>query len=180
MKTLKNFPSLVIALALAVVCTAAEPVEKKPAAAPLALLGFLTANEWTATLPDGPDGKKISIHARFSWAENHQAIRVSNQFIVNGKSTPYIDGLYIWHPEKGAILFWYADAAGNLSEGSVKMEDGKLVHEFQEIHGDGKAQSLVARVTPLPNGEGWDNEILARKDGVLKPVVQVRYLADKK
>ncbi len=179
MKTVKNFNFALIGFALALLCAAADPVEKKATDSPLEPLAFLTAREWTAQLPERPDGKKISIHARFSWAENRQAIRISNQFIVDGKPTPYIEGLYVWNPRKRAILFWYSDAEGNLSEGAVTVTEGKLVHDFQEIHRDGKIESFVARVTPLPNGEGWDNEILMRKSDGLTPVVKVRYLAAK-
>jgi hypothetical protein len=168
-------------MSLTVAGLAADPAPSAPPvpASPLALLGFLTTHEWTAKLPDGPDGTKLSIHARFAWSENHHAIRISNQFIVNGTPTPYIDGLYVWNPQKGAIVFWYAGADGNLSEGTVKMSDGKLVHEFQEMHGDGKVESFVARVTPLADAAGWDNEILARKEGGLTPVANVRYVPDK-
>ena len=170
--------SLVVAVAMS--CVVAEPLGKNAAStSPLAPLAFFTNHEWTAKLPDGPDGKTVSIHARFTWAENHQSIRISNQFIVNGKPMPYIDGLYVWNPQKKIIMFWYADAEGNLSEGTVTLSEGRLVHEFQEMHGDGKVESFVARVSPLANGGGWDNEILARKEGGLVPVVKVQYLADK-
>jgi hypothetical protein len=179
MKTLMKFFSPVAVLVFAAICVASDPKETAPAVSPLSPLAFFTANEWTAALPDRPDGKKISIRARFSWAENHQAIRISNQFIVNGKPTPYIDGLYVWNPQKRAILFWYADAEGNLSEGTVTVAEGKLVHQFEEIHRDGKTDLFVARVTPLPNGEGWDNEILKKEADDLTPVVKVRYLAKK-
>ncbi len=56
------------------------------------------------------------------------------------------------------------------------MEDGKLVHEFQEIQPDGKTADYVARVTPHGN-KGWDNEIFARKENGLTPLVKVRYEA---
>ena len=158
---------------------AAEDAGDKAKASSLAPLAFLTVHDWNAALPDAPDGMKRSIHARFTWSENHQAIRISNQFIVDGKPTPYIDGLYVWNPQQRAILFWYADAEGNLSEGKVNLSEGKLVHDFQEIHRDGKVESFVARVTPLANNEGWDNEILAKKGDNLMPVVKVRYLAEK-
>jgi hypothetical protein len=180
MKILTTLSSLSAAVALAAICMAADPKDDNGAASPLAPLAFFTANQWMATLPDTPDGKKISIRARFTWAENHQAIRISNQFIVNGKPTPYIDGLYVWNPQKHAILFWYADAEGNLSEGTVSVAEGKLVHRFDEIHRDGKTESFVARVTPMANGEGWDNEILKKEGDDLAPVVKVRYLAEKK
>src|SRR4051794_38194243 len=104
---------------------------------PLAPIAFLTAHEWEATLPDSPDGKKVKIHAQFTWAQNRQAIRISNQFIKDGKPTPYIDGLYAWDPQQHAIVFWYVGAEGALTKGIVKMKDGKLVHEFQETQPDG-------------------------------------------
>ena len=149
--------------------------EETPAS-PLAPVAFFPAHEWDAKLPDSRDGKKMSIHARFTWAENRQAIRISNQFVIDGKPTPYIDGLYYWNPEKHAIMFVYSDAKGSLYQGSVRVEGEKLVHEFQEIHPDGKIDTLVAQVTPHGDA-GWDNAIFASKDGALTPLVQVQYLA---
>ena len=56
------------------------------------------------------------------------------------------------------------------------MDDGKLVHEFQETQLDGKTAAFVARVTP--QGErAWENEILARKENTLTTIVKVRYEA---
>lgn len=142
-----------------------------PALSPIA---FLTTHEWEAKLPDSAGGKKRMIHAQFSWSQNGQAIRISNQFVTDGKPTPYIDGLYAWDPQRRVIAFWYVSADGSLTEGTVKAEGGKLVHEFHEIQADGKAADFVARVTPLGN-EGWENEILARREGQLTPIVKVRY-----
>jgi hypothetical protein len=152
-----------------------EESPAKAPASPLAPVAFFTAHEWDAKLPDSPDGKKMSIHARFTWAENRQAIRISNQFVIDGKPMPYIDGVYFWNPEKRAIMFVYSDAKGSLYQGTVRLEEGKLVHEFQEIHPDGKIDALLARVTPHGT-ESWDNAIFARKDGTLTPLVQVQYL----
>jgi hypothetical protein len=154
---------------------AAEESPAKAPAAPLAPLAFFTAHEWDAKLPDSPDGKKMSIHARFTWAQNKQAICISNQFVIDGKPLPYIDGLYFWNPEKRAIMFVYSNAEGGLFEGTVRIEGDKLVHEFQEIHPDGKIDQLLARVTPHGT-DSWDNAIFARKDGALTQLVQVQYL----
>jgi hypothetical protein len=146
------------------------------AIAPLSPVAFFTAHEWDAKLPDSPDGKKMKIHAVFTWAQNRQAIRISNQFVVDGKASPYIDGLYAWDPKQRAIVFWYVDAKGSLSTGTVKVEDGKLVHEFQETQLDGKTAAFVARVTPQGD-RAWENEILARKENTLTTIVKVRYEA---
>jgi dipeptidyl aminopeptidase/acylaminoacyl peptidase len=140
----------------------------------LDLIAFLTAHEWDAKLPDSPDGKKVKIHAQFTWAQNRQAIRISNQFIKDGKPTPYIDGLYAWDPQQQAIVFWYVGAEGALTKGTVKMQEGKLVHEFQETQPDGKTADFIARVTPQGD-QGWENEIFARKDKALIPIVKVHY-----
>ena len=142
-------------------------------------IAFLTAHEWDANLPDSPDGKKVKIHAQFIWAQNRQAIRISNQFVKDGKPVPYIDGLYAWDPQQHAIVFWYVDAKGALTKGTVKMEEGKLVHEFEETQPDGKTAGFIARVTPQGD-QGWENEIFARKDKGLTPIVKVHYqIADK-
>ena len=141
---------------------------------PLSPIAFLTAHEWDAKLPDSPDGKKMKIHAQFTWSQNRQAIRISNQFVTDGKARPYIDGLYAWDPQQHVIVFWYVDADGSLTKGTVKVEDGKLVHEFEEIVADGKSSEYVAKVTP--HGEqGWENEIFARSGSDLTSMVKVRY-----
>jgi len=131
-----------------------------PSAAALEPIAFLTAHEWDAKLPDSPEGKKKKIHAQFTWAQNRQAIRISNEFVTDGKASPYIDGLYAWDPQQGVIVFWYVSAEGSLTKGTVKMKDGKLVHEFQETQPDGKTAEFVARVTPHGN-EGWDQTVSA-------------------
>ena len=145
-----------------------------PSAAALEPIAFLTAHEWDAKLPDSPEGKKKKIHARFFWTQNRQAICISNELVTDGKASPYIDGLYAWDPQQRVIVFWYVSAEGSLTKGTVRMEDGKLVHEFQETQPDGKTAEYVARVTPHGD-QSWDNEILARKANDLTGLVKVRY-----
>ena len=167
--------ALIVCFGWIALARAADEAPAKDSASPLAPLAFLTAHEWDATLPDSPDGKKMSIHARFTWAENRQAIRISNQFVIDGKPVPYIDGIYAWNPEKKALVFVYVGADGGLSDGTVQLEDGKLVHEFREIHSNGKSAQFLARVTPHGT-DSWDNAIFARKGDKLTPLVQVQYL----
>jgi hypothetical protein len=169
---------LILLLSLGVAVNAESPaaVEQSSKLSPIA---FLTANDWLAKLPTGADGKTVAIHAHFAWAENRQAIRVSNQFVIDGKPAPYIDGIYFWNPQTQTIEFVWSGADGDLSRGSVTPTGGKLVHDFQVTHADGKSDSYVARVTPQPDGS-WTNEILVKKNGTLAPVVQVSYLPEKK
>jgi hypothetical protein len=166
----------------ALVATTLQLQSQSPAPtaqSPLAPIAFLTAHEWDAKLPDSPDGKKVKIHAQFTWAQNRQAIRISNQFVKDGKPMPYIDGLYAWDPQQHVIVFWYVGADGAFTKGTVKTEDGKLVHEFQETQPDGKTADFIARVTPQGD-QGWENEIFARKEKDLRPIVKVHYaIADK-
>jgi len=170
-KTLKTV-ALIGASGFAIVYAQAQT--PAPSAAALEPIAFFTAHEWDAKLPDSPEGKKKKIHARFTWTQNRQAIRISNELVTDGKASPYIDGLYAWDPQQRVIVFWYASAEGSLTKGTVRMKDGKLVHEFQETQPDGKTAEFVARVTPHGN-EGWDNEIFARKANDLTPLVKVRY-----
>jgi dipeptidyl aminopeptidase/acylaminoacyl peptidase len=175
MKPTRIHKLLLVIIAAAIAAPSGEgqtPAATSPA--PLRPIAFLTTHEWDAKLPDSPDGKKMKIHAQFTWAQNRQAIRISNQFVTDGKASPYIDGLYAWDPQQHAIVFWYVDAKGSLSKGTVKVEDGKLVHEFQETQPDGKTADFVARVTPHGD-QGWENEIFARKENGLTPLVKVRY-----
>jgi len=170
-KTLKMV-ALIGAGGLAIVYTHAQT--PAPSAAALEPIAFLTAHEWEAKLPDSPEGKKKKIHAQFTWTPSRQAIRISNELVTDGKASPYIDGLYAWDPRQRVIVFWYVDAKGSLTKGTVKMEGGKLAHDFQEIEPDGKTAEYVARVTPHGN-EAWDNEIFARKGNGLTPLIKVRY-----
>jgi len=159
-----------------VVILCAHAQTSTPSAVALEPIAFLTAHEWEAKLPDSPDGKKKRIHARFTWAQNRQAIRISNELVTDGKASPYIDGLYAWDPQQRVIVFWYVDAKGSLTNGTVKMEEGRLVHEFQEIESEGTTAEYIARVT-RHGTEAWDNEIFARKGSSLTPLVKVRYEA---
>jgi hypothetical protein len=168
---LANVLILMGAGAIAALHVSAQTSTPSSALGPMA---FLTTHEWDAKLADSPDGKKRKIHAQFSWAQNGQAILIRNQFVTDGKASPYVDGLYAWDPQQHVIVFWYVDAKGSLTKGTVKVEDGKLVHEFQEIQPDGKTADYVARVTPHGN-EGWENEIFARSGNGLTPLVKVRY-----
>jgi hypothetical protein len=87
--------------------------------------------------------------------------------------------MYAWNPERKTIVFMYVGAEGNFTEGTVQLQDGVLMHEFQEIQMNGKAAQYVARVTPHGT-ESWDNAIFARKGGdALTPMVQVLYLPAK-
>src|SRR2546423_2100587 len=92
---------LIVASAFAIVCIYAQtPAPSAPALEPIA---FLTTHEWDAKLPDSPEGKKKKIHARFTWAQNRQAIRISNELVTDGKASPYIDGIYAWDPKQSTI-----------------------------------------------------------------------------
>src|SRR4051794_6708451 len=164
--------ALISAGAIAIPCAHAQT--STTSVATLEPIAFLTAHEWDAQLPDSPEGNKKRIHATFTWTQNRQAIRISNELVTGGKASPYIDGLYAWDPQQRVIVFWYVDAKGSLTTGTMKKEDGKLVHEFREIERDGKTSEYVAKVTPHEN-ESWDNEIFARKEGNLTPMVKVRY-----
>ena len=167
--------ALIGAGAIAILCAHAQT--SAPSAVALEPIAFLTAHEWEAKLPDSPEEKKKKIiRARFTWTQNRQAIRISNELVTDGKASPYIDGLYAWDPRRRVIVFWYVDAQGCLTKGTVKMEQGKLVHEFQETEPDGRTADYVSRVTPHGN-EAWDNEIFARKGNGLTPMVKVRYEA---
>jgi hypothetical protein len=166
----RSLGQILVALGFAALGAASSHAETSP----LSPIAFLTTHEWEAKLPDSPDGRKMKIHAQFSWSQNRQAILIRNQFLVDGQAKPYIDGLYAWDPRQKTIVFWYVGAEGNLSKGTVKVEGGQLVHEFEEITVDGKSTAYVAKVTPH-DGTAWDNEILARSGTELKQLVKVRY-----
>jgi hypothetical protein len=172
MKRLLFFQAAFVAFGLTV-ARAQTPAATTPAS-PLTPLAFLTAHEWEAKLPDAADGKKIKIHAQFTWSESRQAIRFNSKFVTDGKARPYTEGFYAWDAQQRVIAFWYVDADGTLTKGTVKVEGEKLVHEFEQIKGDGKSATFVANVT-RQGEQSWENEISSRTGGELKLLVKVRY-----
>ena len=175
-----KFLSIYLVVSLSGVALANSQSPAPPITSPnLSAIAFLTKHEWEAKLPDTPDGKQTRIHAQFTWSQSGQAIRISNQFVTDGKARPYVEGLYAWDPQQRAIVFWYVDAEGTLTKGKIKIEDGKVVHEFDQFMTDGKSAAYVAKVTP--EGErAWENEIFERHGTELKPMVKVRYeIADR-
>jgi hypothetical protein len=178
MRPIEIFKLLLLATSPLFVQTVEAQTPTISPGADLAPIAFFTTHEWEAQLPDTPDGKKRKIHAVFTWTQNKQAIRISNQWVVDGKPNPYVDGLYAWDPQQKIIVFWYAGADGSLTKGTVKAEGVKLVHEFEQTERDGKTAKYVAKVTPT--GEtGWRNEIFARSSDGLTPMVDVQYQATK-
>lgn len=170
-----KFNVFVLIAASAVVVSAGQPSSSQPSPN-LAPIAFLTAHEWEAQLPDTPVGKKKKIHAQFTWAQNGQAIRITNQFITDGQPSPYVDGLYAWDPRQRTIVFWYVGADGSLTTGTVKSEGTQLVHNFQQTEPDGKTAEYVARVTPHGT-DSWENEILSRGEKGLTSIIKVEYRA---
>jgi hypothetical protein len=57
MKSSTAFYSFSFAILGSALGLAADPVENKVPATPLAPLAFFTTHEWTAKLPEGPDGR---------------------------------------------------------------------------------------------------------------------------
>ena len=106
--------ALIGAGAIAILCAHAQT--STTSVATLEPIAFLTAHEWDAQLPDSPEGQKKKIHATFTWTQNRQAIRISNELVTGGKASPYIDGLYAWDPQQRVIVFWYVDAKGSPHE----------------------------------------------------------------
>jgi hypothetical protein len=172
MKRTFSFQVVFAALVLAVARAQTPVAANTPS--PLAPIAFLTAHEWEAKLPDSADGKKMKIHAQFTWSESRQTIRINSKFVTDGKARPYVEGFYAWDPQQRVIVFWYVDAEGSLTKGTVKAEGEKLLHEFEQIKGDGKSSTFVAKVTPQGE-QSWENEISSRTGGEVKPIVKVRY-----
>ena len=91
MKRIQILRVVVLIGACAIAIRYAHAQTPTPSAPALEPIAFLTAHEWDAKLPDSPDGKKKKIHARFTWTQNRQAIRISNELVTDGKASPYID-----------------------------------------------------------------------------------------
>src|SRR5947208_16565095 len=105
-----KLPLLFHIVSVAVILTTTGAQTTSPgntATSALSPIAFLTAHEWDAKLPDSPDGKKMKIHAQFTWSESRQAIRINTKFVTDGKERPYVEGFYAWDPQQRIIAFWY-------------------------------------------------------------------------
>src|SRR5215217_269551 len=78
--------ALIAAGAIAILCAHAQT--STTSVATLEPIAFLASHQWDAQLPDSPEGKKKKIHATFTWTQNRQAIRISNELVTGGKASP--------------------------------------------------------------------------------------------
>lgn len=169
----KNLP---LVLAMVVLVSSAFAADKPSAPGEkLGPLAFLAGHTWEAKLPENADGKKRGLRAHFAWGQNHQAIIFTSAFVTDGKPMPYVDGMYLWNPEKRALEMIYSEGDGTLTEGTVHVDGEKLVHEFRQIHADGKVEDYVSHLTPHGSTR-WTNEVFARKGGQLIKMVEVEYV----
>jgi hypothetical protein len=137
-------------------------------------IAFLVGGTWHGQLPPRPNGQKVEIEMKADWTANHQGIRFDSTFVADGKRSPYVSGMYAWHPGKKQLVFLYSDAKGSLTNGAITIENDVLVHDFKVTEKDGKASKIQARITPQgPNA--YLNEIFQGKDGGWEKVVVVRY-----
>ncbi len=141
---------------------------------PLAPLAFLAGGKWRAVMPARTEDNPMSIEQQIDWSENRQVLRFESTFVQGSKRTPYVVGMYFWHPSRKQIAFIYADNAGNLIEGAVTRKDDTLVHEFTITDPDSKLTRARAIIT-LRGPDLYTNEIFVEKDGAFEKVVNARY-----
>ncbi len=59
----------------------------------------------------------LKIELRFSWTENHQAIRFDSAFVTKDQRKPYTSGLYAWDGAKGKLVIFYVNDDGDVTGG---------------------------------------------------------------
>ena len=153
-------------------CRANEP--DAPAASPFAPIEFLVGGVWQGDLPPSPDGQAVRLESRYSWAENHQAIRFDSTWIVAGKRHPYASGLYAWDPAKKQLAVWYTDAAGSLGAGAVIPTGQSVQEDLTVTDGSGLAEAVRARFTPA-GADGCQEDLFTLKAGQWEKLVTVLY-----
>ncbi|HYC71963.1 MAG TPA: hypothetical protein VEB66_12195 [Opitutaceae bacterium] len=143
--------------------------------APLAPIAFWAGSTWRGQLPPPPQGGTAPVlETTFAWMENGKALRFDTVAVAGERRRPYVSGMYAWHPGRKSIVFWYADAAGALTEGAVAVEDGALSLDFTATSAAGVATAYRARITPEGVDAYW-NEIFRRENEEWKSFVKVRY-----
>jgi hypothetical protein len=145
-----------------------------PAAPPFAPIEFLVGGVWQGDLPPSPDGQAVRLESRYSWAENHQAIRFDSTWIVAGKRHPYASGLYAWDPAKKQLAVWYTDAAGSLGAGAVFPAGQSVQEDLTVTDGSGLAEAVRARFTPA-GADRCQEDLFTLKAGQWERLVTVLY-----
>lgn len=157
---------------LAATALGAEPAAP---ASPFDPIAFWVGGSWHGQLPPPPGGGTApTLVTTFAWMENRRAIRFDTVAVAGERRRPYTSGVYGWHPARKTLVFWYTDAAGGLTEGTVVIEGGVLVHEFTAVDAAGQVTPYRARVTPDGADAYW-NEIFHQENGEWKSFVKVRY-----
>ena len=147
-------------------------------AAPLAPVASLVGGVWRADVPVKEGQAPQQLEARFTWADNQQAIRFSSAFVRAGKPAPYTDGFYAWNAAKRKIAIHYTDSQGGLTEGLVTNEAGVLINDLTVFEKNGEITPVRARLTKSGD-DTFTNEISLKKDGEWVPFVTVRYVRQK-
>ncbi len=145
-----------------------------PAASPFAPIEFLVGGVWQGDLPPSPDGRAVRLESRYSWAENHQAIRFDSTWIVAGKRHPYASGLYAWDPAKKQLAVWSTDAAGSLTAGVIIPMGQYLQEDLTVTDGSGLAEAVRARFTPA-DANRCEEDLFTLKAGQWEKLVTVIY-----
>ena len=147
-------------------------------AMPLAPVASLVGGVWRADVPVKEGQAPLQLEARFTWADNQQAIRFSSAFVRAGKPAPYTDGFYAWNAAKGKIAIHYTDSQGGLTEGLVTNEAGVLINDLTVFEKNGEITPVRSRMTKVGD-DTFTNEIFLKKDGEWVSFVSVRYVRQK-
>jgi len=150
---------VVVSLLAVMTCLAsALNSETQPATPnPIDQLSWMMGGRWTAEGDKGPDGKPFYVESKFSWAENHQALKFTTWFLTDGKLVPVYSGLYAWHPAKKKFKFLYTDDKGALTEGEATWSGNHLEQEFQIVGVDGTAHTLRSTIVRTgPDDYDWN------------------------
>ncbi|MEO6003678.1 MAG: hypothetical protein ABIZ04_27140 [Opitutus sp.] len=147
-------------------------------ASPLAPVASLVGGVWRADVPVKEGQPPMQLEARFTWAENQQAIRFSSAFVRAGKPAPYTDGFYAWNATKGKLALYYTDSQGGLTEGLVTDEAGVLINDLTVFEKGGATTPVRSRMTKIGD-DTFTNEIFLKKDGKWAPFIMVRYIRQK-
>jgi hypothetical protein len=143
-----------------------NPLEQK--------LGWIVGGKWVAEARNGPDGKPLRVELVCRWGLNHRVIEFSTSFVSGGKATPTYDGIYVWHPIKKKLAFWYADREGNLTDGEATTDGNRLLQVFRVSKVDGTSKEF--RSTIERQGlDAYDWSVSGQKDGAWVVLVALKY-----
>jgi hypothetical protein len=145
--------------------------EPAPLNAHLEPLRPLLGKTWKGTFKNSKPEKPTVDVARWERALNGQAVRMIhsiNRGAYGGET------LFVWDPNKQAVVYYYFTTAGFMTTGTLRVQDGKFV-THEEVKGEAGAVTEVRSTADLSPDGHFHVKAEHLKNGQWEPGHEVTY-----